>query len=177
MSSAISKIILYKPLRSLMQQHPAVVLQTWVDDVSFDIKGTDPTYVAREAILAFRTLRRLLEEAGLKINTDKTGFIASSRDAQKLCRLSCKTPTPSAASGSERCTREFTASPAYLRCTECRRYILARCNQDAFNTFVGEACHVGPLPPALWHGHVTHTMVRTGAQATCTRCKIKARVT
>ena len=53
---AISKLILYRPLKQLVQTHPAVSLQTWVDDVSYDIQGRDPAYVAREALLAFRTL-------------------------------------------------------------------------------------------------------------------------
>ena len=67
-------------------QAPAIaklVLQTWVDDVSFDIKGTDASYVAREAVLAFRSLKQHVEAAGLKINSDKTGFISSSKEVAK----------------------------------------------------------------------------------------------
>ena len=60
-----------------------MLLQTWVDDVSFNIKGTDPDYAAREAVMAFRTLQRHLNEAGLKLNTDKTGFLTSSKEAAK----------------------------------------------------------------------------------------------
>ena len=70
-------------LRALVQEHPAVQLQTWVDDVSFNMKGRDTDYVAREAVLAFRTLKRHLEASGLKINSDKTGFITSSKEAAK----------------------------------------------------------------------------------------------
>ena len=80
---AIAKLVLYQPLRSLVQEHPAVLLQTWVDDVSYDIKGTDPEYAAREAVLAFRTLQRHLQAAGLQLNTDKTGFLTSSKEAGK----------------------------------------------------------------------------------------------
>ena len=82
-ASAIAKLVLYKPLCALVQDHPAVLLQTWVDDVSFDIKGTDPDYVAREAVLAFRSLKTHVEAAGLKINSDKTGFISSSNEVGK----------------------------------------------------------------------------------------------
>ena len=64
---AISKLTLFKPLRALVTAHPAVSLQTWVDDVSFDI------HAARE-VGAFRTLKYQMEQAGLKAeNTDKTG--------------------------------------------------------------------------------------------------------
>ena len=81
---AISKLILYRPLKQLVQTHPAVSLQTLVDDVSYDIQGRDPAYVAREALLAFRTLRAELEAASLRINTDKTGFITSTKEVSKV---------------------------------------------------------------------------------------------
>ena len=80
---AIAKVVLFRPLRALAHEHPAVQLQTWVDDISYGIKGSDPDYVAREAVLAFRTLKRHLEQAGLKINSDKTGFITSSKEAAR----------------------------------------------------------------------------------------------
>ena len=91
---AIAKLVLYKPLRALVQDHPAVQLQTWVDDVSFDIKGTDADYVAREAVLAFRSLKKHVEAAGLKINSDKTGFISSSREVAKALDLNLQATDP-----------------------------------------------------------------------------------
>ena len=95
----IAKLALYQPLRALVNEHPAILLQTWVDDVSFDIKGTDPDYVAREAALSYRTLKRQLEQAGLKINSDKTGFITSSKEAAKaLVSFTCSRRTQSAQS-------------------------------------------------------------------------------
>ena len=77
---AIAKLVLYKPLLSLQRQHPAALLQTWVDDVSFDVRGRDPTYVAQEALQSYRCLHAALTEAGLKLNTEKTGFITSSKE-------------------------------------------------------------------------------------------------
>ena len=77
---AISKLILYKPLKSLQKAHPAVA-------VSYDVCGTDPDYVAREAILAYRSLRDFLTEAGLKVNTDKTGFLSSSKETARALKL------------------------------------------------------------------------------------------
>ena len=91
---AIAKLVLYKPLRSLVQEHPAVLLQTWVDDVSFDIKGTDPDYAAREAVLAFRTLQHHLTAAGLSLNNDKTGFITSSKESAKALDALLKEDDP-----------------------------------------------------------------------------------
>ena len=91
---AISKLILYKPLKSLQKAHPAVAIQTWVDDVSYDVCGTDPDYVAREAILAYRSLRDLLTEAGLKVNTDKTGFLSSSKETARALKLHLTSEDP-----------------------------------------------------------------------------------
>ena len=83
---AISKLILFKPLKALVQDHPAVSLQTWVDDVSFDIHSRDADFAAREALGAFRTLQRQVEEAGLKLNTDKTGFLTSSKESARALK-------------------------------------------------------------------------------------------
>lgn len=60
--------------------HPAALLQTWVDDVSFHVRGRDPIYVATEALNAYRSLRKHLTQAGLRLNADKTGFITSSKE-------------------------------------------------------------------------------------------------
>ena len=65
---------------------------------------------------------------------------------------------------------------AYLRCTECKSYILARTNEEAFTRFVGEPCHCGPLEPSLWLGHVSHTMQRTGQTVECSRCHARTRI-
>ena len=73
--------MLYKPLKDLVRDHPAVLLQTWVDDVSYDVRGHDPIYVATEAAQAFRSLQHHLTQAGLRLNTDKTGFLTSSKEA------------------------------------------------------------------------------------------------
>ena len=65
---------------------------------------------------------------------------------------------------------------AYLRCSECASYILARCNEEAFTNFVGSPCLVGPLEAALWSGHPSHTMCRKGSLARCTRCGAAGRI-
>lgn len=63
-----------------MQERPAVHLQTWVDDVSYDVRGADPIYVATQALQAYRTLQHHLTQAGLRLNTDETGFLTSSKE-------------------------------------------------------------------------------------------------
>lgn len=65
---------------------------------------------------------------------------------------------------------------AYLRCAQCRAYVLARTNEQAFEAFVGETCHSGPLPPATWNGHRSHVMIRCGAAAECSRCLARGRI-
>ena len=64
---------------------------------------------------------------------------------------------------------------AYLRCSECKSYILARTNEDAFNRFVAEPCHVGPLKADEWPGHGSHTMQRKGTSLECTRCHARTK--
>ena len=70
----------------MVTEHPAAALQTWVDDVSFDIHSRDPDFAAREALEAFRTLQHQMELAGLKLNTDKTGFLTSSKEAARALK-------------------------------------------------------------------------------------------
>ena len=65
----------------------------------------------------------------------------------------------------------FRLDKAYLQCTQCKSYILARCSEDAFLAFSGEPCCAGPLDAALWHGHITHTMCRQGSNVECTRAR------
>ena len=65
---------------------------------------------------------------------------------------------------------------AYLRCTQCRSYILARTNEASFEAFVGETCFSGPLPQAMWKGHHSHVMIRSGMTAECSRCFAKGRI-
>ena len=83
---AISKLILFKPLKAMVTEHPTAALQTWVDDVSFDIHSRDPDFAAREALGAFRTLQFQMEQAGLKLNADKTGFLTSSKEAARALK-------------------------------------------------------------------------------------------
>lgn len=81
-----------------------------------------------------------------------------------------------AQSGVQRGVHHLRLEKAYLRCSECHAYILARCREDAFSTFVGAPCKVGPLEPSLWCGHPTHTMERRGKMASCIRCGGKAKI-
>ena len=73
-------------------------------------------------------------------------------------------------------THHLRLEKAYLRCTLCRGYVLARAGEESFNRFLGEVCHHGPLEAHLWHGHHSHRMTRTGAQIECERCHERARI-
>ena len=92
---AIAKLVLYQPLKDLQRQHPAVILQTWVDDISFDIRAKHPTYVAQEALQAYRNLRTALAQAGLRLNTNKTGLITSSKETATALKALLEPGDPS----------------------------------------------------------------------------------
>ena len=78
--------------------------------------------------------------------------------------------------GPQPCVHHLQLDRAYLMCSVCRSYILARTNEEAFNRFVGEPCYHGPLEPSLWEGHASHTMLRTGQSIECSRCHARTRM-
>ena len=73
-------------------------------------------------------------------------------------------------------THHLRLEKAYLRCTLCRSYVLARAGEDIFNRFLGEVCHHGPLASDLWQGHPTHQMLRTGKVVECQKCHARTRM-
>ena len=64
---------------------------------------------------------------------------------------------------------------AYLRCTLCNNYVLAKAGEEIFHRFLGEVCHHGPLDPSLWQGHPTHEMTRMGNLLECQKCHLRTR--
>lgn len=82
----------------------------------------------------------------------------------------------SAQQGVQQGVHHLRLDKAYLRCSECKSYILARCREDAFASFVGSPCHVGLLQSSEWTGHPSHLMMRQGSQLTCSRCGGKAKM-
>lgn len=65
---------------------------------------------------------------------------------------------------------------AYVRCSQCKSYVLARRAQEHFDRWLQEPCYAGPLEAACWHGHPSHTMERLANRVMCTRCKTRTRV-
>ena len=73
-------------------------------------------------------------------------------------------------------THHLRLEKAYLRCTRCRSYVLARAGEEIFTRFIGEFCHHGPLASNLWHGHPTHHIHRSGNVVECQKCHARARI-
>ena len=57
------------------QQHPALRLNGWVDDIGFDCEGEQADQLARNTIQAWQQLQTGLQTMGLKVNKKKTAFI------------------------------------------------------------------------------------------------------
>lgn len=114
--------------------------------------------------------------AELKEVNDKPCQSAPARSQPKQTRMEMTQALVAAQQGPSAAVHHLKLDQAYLRCTECKSYILARTNEEAFNRFIGEPCHCGPLGARVWTGHVTHTMARMGQMAECTRCHARAKI-
>ena len=82
----LAKAVLAPALQPWKLQHPEVHLSSWVDDVGFDTAGRSPKAVAQKAVQAYRDMCSKLEELGLKVNPQKTAFIATDRSTDKALR-------------------------------------------------------------------------------------------
>ena len=82
----LAKVVLAPALQPWKAQHPGVHLSSWVDDVGFDAAGKTPTSVAHKAINAYRDLHQRLIDTGLKVNPQKTAFIATDRATDKALK-------------------------------------------------------------------------------------------
>ena len=82
----LAKAVLAPALQPWQVQHCEVHLSSWVDDVGFDTAGRSPMAVAQKAVNAYRDMHRRLVELGLKVNPQKTAFIATDRSTDKALR-------------------------------------------------------------------------------------------
>ena len=82
----LAKAVLAPALQPWKTNHPDVHLSSWVDDVGFDTAGQIPMSVAQRAVNAYRDLHNRLVELGLKVNPQKTAFIATDRSTDKALR-------------------------------------------------------------------------------------------
>ena len=114
--------------------------------------------------------------AELKEANDKPCQQAPSKTEPKMTRMEVIHALVMGQQGPKSGIHHLQLDRAYLRCTECRSYILARTNEDAFNRFVGEPCHCGPLEAGLMTAHVTHTLTRWGSAVECARCHVKSKI-
>lgn len=107
--------------------------------------------------------------ADLRAALDSTCDMAAPVSQPRKTRFQVIDELIAAQTGVQQGVHHLKLDKAYIRCTECAGYILARCNEDAFTNFVSGACLVGPLDPSHWSGHPSHTMSRKGNVARCTR--------
>ena len=114
--------------------------------------------------------------AELKEANAKPCQSAPSKTEPKLTRMEVIHALVSGQQGPKKGIHHLQLDRAYLRCTECRSYILARTNEESFNRFIGEPCHCGPLEPSLNTAHVTHTLARHGMSVECTRCHGRTKI-
>ena len=78
----LAKAVLAPALLPWKEQHPKANLSSWVDDVGFDLTGSSALQVAQQAVDAYRDLHLRLTSLGLKVNPEKTAFIATDRDTE-----------------------------------------------------------------------------------------------
>ena len=114
--------------------------------------------------------------ADLREALDSTCDMAAPVSQPKKTRFQVIEELIAAQSGVQPGVHHLKLDKAYLRCSECAGYSLARCNEEIFTNFVSGACMVGPLDPSLWRGHPSHTMSRKGSVARCTRCGGSGRI-
>ena len=75
--------VFLKPILQQASSSPGLKgLDTWVDDIGADFESSSPILVAQHALSGFRQLATLLEQSGLKLSREKTGFLASTKQAR-----------------------------------------------------------------------------------------------
>ena len=79
----LAKAVLAPALQPWQQQHPAIHLSSWVDDVGFDTASPTALQAAKEAVEAYRDLHRRLLSLGLQVNPKKTAFVATDKATER----------------------------------------------------------------------------------------------
>ncbi|CAE7648448.1 unnamed protein product, partial [Symbiodinium necroappetens] len=82
--ATVTARVFLKPILQQASSSPGLKgLDTWVDDIGTDYESSSPILVAQQALSGFRQLATLLEQSGLKLSGEKTGFLASTKEARK----------------------------------------------------------------------------------------------
>ena len=82
----LAKAVLAPALIPWKQEHDHVHLSSWVDDIGYDTHGSTPMQVAKTAIEAYRDLHDRLVQLGLKVNAEKTAFLATDKATDRALR-------------------------------------------------------------------------------------------
>ena len=92
-SVALAKVYLWKTCKQLYRIHPSLVVSSWVDDLSADMVGKSPQYVAK-------TLAKVLAQLGTSLDMNpilgknKSGFLVSSNELKKALQEALPKDSP-----------------------------------------------------------------------------------
>ena len=79
---ALSKLALYKPLKTVQETGLCAGLDSWIDDVTIDAEDKDPQRAAQKIVSLYRTVSEELGHAELQISTSKSAFVCTDRQTQ-----------------------------------------------------------------------------------------------
>ncbi|CAE7348380.1 unnamed protein product [Symbiodinium microadriaticum] len=79
---ALSKLALYKPLKTVQETGLCAGLDSWIDDVTIDAEDTDPQRAAQKIVSLYRTVSAELGNAELQISTSKSAFVCTDKQTQ-----------------------------------------------------------------------------------------------
>ena len=77
LSVSLTKLYLWDTLEALQQHRGLIDSSTWVDDLSFDLVGSDPPILAQQALALFDKLSACICDVELLISIKKSGFLVS----------------------------------------------------------------------------------------------------
>ena len=83
LAPTLAKLTTYKPLKTISARPGVSHADLWLDDISIDIAHQDAEIAATIGVDVFRSLKVLLREEGLRLNTDKTKFVVNNAKAKK----------------------------------------------------------------------------------------------
>ncbi|CAE7835700.1 unnamed protein product [Symbiodinium sp. CCMP2592] len=93
-ATAMARVYLKPILQDVSSCEGLKGLDTWVDDIGADFEAHSPLQVAKQAFAGYRKLATLLADSGLKLSEEKTGFLASTKEARKALQEVLTTSDP-----------------------------------------------------------------------------------
>ena len=85
-SVGLAKVYLWQTCSQIYQIHPSLVVSSWVDDISIDMVGKSPQFVAKILAQVLNKLDIKLQELNLILSKHKSGFLVSSNELKKALK-------------------------------------------------------------------------------------------